>query len=190
MPNVARYMMVSATVLTSVDILTAYLPVLGSSVGIAPVMIGGMLAVRGVSSTLSRLAARRLARRFSQSALIVASVLGTALCLVAITVFPAPVSMFVALAVGGFFLGIGQPLTMTAVAVSLPAPARSSGLALRLLGNRVAQTATPLIAGAITAVFGIASVFIVQVLGLAVSAAWELGARRRSAADSGENQTG
>lgn len=188
MPAVARYMLVSAAVLTSVDILTAYLPVLGTASGIAPVLIGAMLAVRGVASTLSRLLLGVLARRFDQSTLILASVVGTALCLLTISLVPAPAAMFAALAVGGFFLGIGQPLTMTAVAVALPAPARSSGLAMRLLGNRIAQTATPVLAGAATAVLGISAVFIVQVVALAASAAWEL--RARSARADPPDQTG
>lgn len=176
-PGVARYIVVSAAVLTSADILTAYLPVLGAEVGIAPVMIGAMLAVRGVASMLSRLLLGPLGRRYNQRALIVTSTIGTALCLLAIAVFPFPAVMFVALAVGGFLLGMGQPLTMTAVAIALPAQARSSGLGIRLLGNRIAQVGTPLLAGAVAGGFGVASVLIVQVLALAASGVWEAASR-------------
>lgn len=177
--GVARYMVVSAAVLTSVDILTAYLPVIGASVGIGPLLIGAMLAVRGVTSTLSRLLIGPLSRRFSRSNLLIASTGGAALCLTLVAVVPIPSLMFAALALGGFFLGLGQPLTMTAVAVALPPRARASGLAVRLLGNRVAQTVTPILAGAVTAVIGVGAVLLLPVVGLAASAAWERTARRR-----------
>ncbi|WP_311258595.1 MFS transporter [Microbacterium sp. WCS2018Hpa-9] len=176
-PGVTRAIVVSAAVLTSVDILTAYLPVLGAQAGISPAVIGSMLAVRGISSMLSRLLLGPLGRRFGQRWLIVASVLGAAACLAVIAALPAPAVMFSALAIGGFLLGMGQPLTMTAVAVALPARQRSSGLAMRLLGNRVAQLATPLLAGAVASVFGVASVMVVQVAALTASGIWEAAVR-------------
>lgn len=176
-PGVTRAIVLSAAVLTSVDILTAYLPVLGAQAGLSPLVVGSMLAVRGISSTLSRLLLGPLGRRFGQRPLIVTSVLGAAVCLAVIAALPAPAVMFSALAIGGFLLGMGQPLTMTAVAVALPARQRSSGLAMRLLGNRVAQLATPLLAGAVASVFGVASVMVVQVAALTASAMWEAAVR-------------
>lgn len=176
-PGVTRAIFVSAAVLTSVDILTAYLPVLGAQAGISPVVVGSMLAVRGISSMLSRLLLGPLERRFGQRALIVTSVLGAAICLAVIAALPAPTVMFSALVIGGFLLGMGQPLTMTAVAVALPARQRSSGLAMRLLGNRIAQLAIPLLAGAVASVFGVASVMVVQVAALTASGIWEAAVR-------------
>lgn len=177
-PDVARYIVVSAAVLTSVDILIAYLPLLGAENGVAPVIVGTMLAVRGIASMLSRLLLGPLVRRFGQSALIVASAIGAAVCLAVVVSAPVPAVMFPALAVGGFLLGMGQPLTMSAVAVALPASARSSGLALRLLGNRIAQTATPLLAGGVSVAFGARSALLLQVVGLVASGAWEYAVRR------------
>lgn len=177
--GVTRYIVVSAAVLTSVDMLTAYLPVIGAAAGIGPLLIGAMLAVRGVMSALSRLLLSPLSRRFPRSRLLVASTSGAAACLALVALAPIPGLMFAALGVGGFFLGLGQPLTMTAVAIALPSRARSSGLAVRLLGNRIAQTVTPLLAGTVTAVFGVRAVLLLQVVGLAASAVWEIAAGRR-----------
>ncbi len=176
-PNVLRYMVVSAAVLTSVDLITAYLPVIGDEVGIPPSTVGVMLAVRGLFSTASRVLLGPLSRRFDASTLVVSSVIGTAFCLVLISLAPTSGVMIPALAVGGFLLGVGQPLTMTAVAVALPAPARSRGLAIRLLGNRIAQTVAPLAAGAVVSGMGAASVFVLQIVVLTGSAVWEIAAR-------------
>lgn len=178
LPGVARYLFVSAAVLTSVDIVTAYLPVLGATVGIAPVLVGAMLATRGVMSTLSRVLLGPLGRRWGESRLIIASAVGAGVCLAVVGLVPLTWVLFVAMAVGGFFLGMGQPLTMTAVAVALPARQRSDGLALRLLGNRAAQTVVPLVASVVTVV-GVASVFYLQVALLLASAVWEARAARK-----------
>lgn len=178
-PGVLRYVVVSAAVLTSVDILTAYLPLVGTQHGISPVLVGAMLAVRGIASMLSRVLLGPLGRRFDASGLIVVSLVGTAMSMLVVALVPVTWVLFAVMVVGGFFLGMGQPLTMTAVAVVLPARDRASGLALRLLGNRIAQTAAPLLAGAVAAGVGLAGVFLLQVVGLAVSAVWEISAHRR-----------
>jgi len=178
-PGVLRYVVISAAVLTSVDIVTAYLPLMAADAGISPIAVGAMLATRGVASMSSRLLLGPLGRLFGQPALLIASCIGTAGCLAVMVLVPEQPVLFAGLALAGFFLGMGQPLTMTAVALALPEAARSSGLAVRLLGNRVAQTATPLLAGALAGVFGPASALAVQVVGLALSGLWEAAVRRR-----------
>ncbi|WP_237767583.1 MFS transporter [Serinicoccus sp. CUA-874] len=58
------------------------------------------------------------------------------------------------LAVGGLFLGLGQPLTMTLISTGVPTQWRSQALAVRLVGNRVGQVAVPLLAGLVAAPLG------------------------------------
>jgi predicted MFS family arabinose efflux permease len=171
-PGVLRIIFVSAAVLTSVDILGAYLPLLGEQVGIAPSIIGLLLAARGFSSMASRILLPALVARIERSQLVVISSIGSAVTLLMLALFPWPPLMLAALIVGGFMLGVGQPLTMTAVALAVARHDRPRVLALRLLGNRIAQTATPLVAGTAAAVFGVASVFWLQATMLVTAAAW------------------
>lgn len=56
--------------------------------------------------------------------------------------------------VGGFFVGIAQPLTMTMIIKEVPVSWRSPALAVRLTGNRLGQVCIPLIAGAVAAPLG------------------------------------
>jgi sugar phosphate permease len=63
------------------------------------------------------------------------------------------------LAVAGFFLGIGQPLTMSLIVQAVPDDARGTALAIRLTGNRVGQVATPAVAGLVAGAAGIAAAF-------------------------------
>jgi MFS family permease len=64
------------------------------------------------------------------------------------------------LAVLGFCLGVGQPLSMTTVVQAAPDGARSTALALRLTGNRLGQVAAPAAAGLVAGVAGVAAPFV------------------------------
>jgi len=171
-PGALRIIYVSAAVLTSVDILGAYLPLLAEEVGIAPAVVGMMLFVRGATSMASRMLLPMLGRRFGRTALIVGSTALSALTLVVLALAPPEAVMFTVLAIGGFALGIGQPLTMTALAIMVPRRERPRALAVRLLGNRIAQVSMPLAAGGIAAALGAAGVFWLQAVMLVTAAAW------------------
>lgn len=171
-PGVVRLIYVSAAVLTSVDILSAYLPLLGEQAGIAPSIIGLLLAVRGFSSMASRILLPWLTSRFNRSSLVLVSCVISALTLAVLAVLPWPPVMLAALLVGGFTLGIGQPLTMTAAALAVPRRDRPRVLAVRLLGNRLAQSATPLVAGGVAAVLGVGAAFWLQAAMLLSAAMW------------------
>lgn len=161
-PGVLSAMLVSVALLTSVDILAAYLPVVGVRTGIPPELVGALLAVRGLASAASRLLLGPLTRLSSRAALVIASTAGGAVTLVVVALSDVVGVLFAAMAVGGFLIGLGQPLTMTLVAVAVPFEARSEALAIRLVGNRVGQTVIPLVAGGFATVLGVAGVFWLQ----------------------------
>ena len=148
-------LLASLALLSAVDILTAYLPLIAESRGIPPVLVGVLLSLRAGSSLVSRLTLPWLLRRWSRTALIAAStaVAGLSLALVAL-----PLGGFTVLAVilglGGFLLGLGQPLTMAEVTTLAPEGARGSALALRLWGNRLGQVAIPAAASAVAGAVG------------------------------------
>lgn len=173
-PGVPSGLFVSLALLSSVDLLTAYLPLIAEQRGIAPSVAGLLLGVRASFSILSRLILSRLLARWSRRALVVASALGAAGALAAVTVpFSGPWSMGAALAIGGFLLGVGQPLTMTIVVRAVPTDARSTALALRLWANRIGQVALPAGAGIAAGSLGAAGAlwFACGVLTLAAGAA-------------------
>jgi hypothetical protein len=110
--------------------------------------VGLLLALRAAATVCSRLLLPLLLRRWQHASLVVASSGGSAL---AVAVVPLPgtggAAIGVALLLGGFFLGIGQPLTMALVVRAVPAGWSSSGLALRLVANRIGQVTLPAAAG-------------------------------------------
>ncbi|MFF3335971.1 MFS transporter [Streptomyces sp. NPDC002888] len=151
---------ISLAVLSATDILTAYLPVVGEHRGIAPSVIGVLLSLRAAATIACRLVLTPLLRMLGRAWLLTATCLLAALLCAGIAV-PVPVwGLGLMLAVLGFCLGVGQPLSMTTVVQAAPDGARSTALALRLTGNRLGQVAAPAAAGLVAGVAGVAAPFV------------------------------
>ncbi|MFC8516923.1 MFS transporter [Streptomyces sp. NPDC057257] len=179
-------MLISLSVLSATDILTAYLPVVGEHRGIAPSVIGVLLSVRAGATIACRLVLTPLLRLLGRPLLLtVTCLLAAVLC--AGIALPVPVWVLgLMLAVLGFCLGVGQPLSMTTVVQAAPDGARSTALALRLTGNRLGQVAAPAAAGLVAGVAGVAAPFVMLGALLLLSA----GVALRSPAPEGGNPAG
>lgn len=173
-PGVLGSMAVSVALLTSVDILAAYLPVIAESTGIRPEVVGALLAIRGMASAVPRFLLGPLTRRWSRTALVAASTVGGAVTMAAVALSANLIVLMLVMLVGGFLIGLGQPLTMSLVALAVPREMRSEALAVRLVGNRVAQAGIPLLAGTLAVGVGTSAVFWLQGVFLASSTAWFL----------------
>ncbi|MFD7664572.1 MFS transporter [Streptomyces sp. NPDC059788] len=169
--GVAAGIFMSLAVLSATDILTAYLPVVGEDRGIAPATVGLLLSLRAAATVACRLVMTPMIRLLGRTPLMVGScALAGLLC--AGPALPAPVWALAAmLAVLGFCLGVGQPLSMTTVVQAAPDAARSTALALRLTGNRLGQVAAPATAGALAGLAGTAAPFAMLGVLLLASAA-------------------
>jgi len=160
-PGMRPAVFASLVVLTSMDVLSAFLPVVGQEHGFGVLLATGLLTLRTGASIVSRGFLPWLLRLTSRRWLLVSATLCSALPMVLIPVAGHPVALGALLLVVGFFWGIGQPLTMTWVVNLVPAGSRASALSLRLTGNRLGQVLVPLGAGAIAGLTGPASVFVV-----------------------------
>jgi MFS family permease len=153
-------MLVSLSVLSATDILTAYLPVVGQHRDIAPSVIGVLLSLRAGATIACRLVLTPLLRLLGRPLLLTVTCLLAALLCAGIAL-PVPVwGLGLVLAALGFCLGVGQPLSMTTVVQAAPDGARSTALALRLTGNRLGQVAAPAAAGLVAGVAGVAAPFV------------------------------
>jgi MFS family permease len=165
-------MFASLAILATVDVLTAYLPVLGTQRGIPPAVVGGLLSLRAAASILSRVLIPLMVRRLGRVRLLAASAAGSALLTAALPLAGGPAALAVLLAAAGFLLGIGQPLTMSMVVQAVPEGTRGTALAIRLTGNRFGQVATPAAAGLVAGAAGVSAAFFLLggLLGLAAVA--------------------
>lgn len=154
-PRVASHIVASAALLALTDILIAFVPLLGQNAGLSPTAVGVLLALRGVGSLSSRLLLGVLTTRIPREILLIISLFASALCFSALPPLLDPVWAGAGLmCIGGFFLGLGQPLTMAMVTLAVPAHWRPPALALRLVGNRLGQVAIPLAAGTVAGPVG------------------------------------
>ena len=154
-PRVGSYIISSAGLLALTDILVAFVPLIGHEAGLSPTAVGVLLAVRGVGSLVSRLLLGILAARYHRSTLLTCCLLVSAVCFAVLPLTVAKLwTAAMLMLVGGFFLGLGQPLTMSMITRTVPEEWRSPALALRLVGNRLGQVLIPLTAGAVAGSVG------------------------------------
>lgn len=153
--TVTPYMLGSLGLLAMIDIVTAFLPVLAEHADVAPAVAGVLLAVRGAASVVSRVFLPWLSPHIARHHLLKASLLISAF---SFSVLPPAMgnawAAAICLTVGGFFLGLGQPLTMSMITTAVPDSWRGSALAVRLMGNRLGQVAMPLLAGVVAVPLG------------------------------------
>jgi MFS family permease len=181
-PGIPVTMLASLSLLSMLDILTAFLPLVGEQAGVGPGVVGTLLGIRAAASILCRIALPAMSARAARRTLMLWCLFASGATLVfppvALLAWSAPVGIVVSavlLAVGGFFLGIGQPLTMTAISQAVPASWRGSALAVRLMGNRVGQVVVPAAGGLVAAAGASGAVWMCCALLLASGAAMAVG---------------
>jgi MFS family permease len=161
----------SVITITSMDLLTIYLPLLGADNNINARDIGSLLTMRSVASLISRMGYVRVIRLVGRRPLTLASMVGAGagfLCLA----LPIPLSaMYAAMALMGFALGIATTLSLTNVVDLASAEAMGTVMSLRITGNRIGQVALPFLASLIAAAAGVGGIFIIIALSLGISGA-------------------
>src|SRR5690606_32658343 len=98
------------------------------------------------ASVASRLILGWLIKHWARRTLLIGSTLVSSIALASVPALPATWLIATALVIAGFFLGIGQPLTMSLIANAVPESERGSALAMRLAANRFGQVIVALAA--------------------------------------------
>lgn len=143
------------------DILVVFLPLFGKEQNFTPTAVGLLLSLRAAMAMLSRFFLGNLSNRFTaRNVMIISGAVSTVSCGLLIFGSTFLLAAFI-IAVAGFALGIGQPLTMAWVSRSSKLEERAMAISLRLTGNRLGQFVLPLIAGATAGSLGVGSVFLV-----------------------------
>ena len=153
-------MFTSLVISTTIDILTIFIPLLGTELRITPVVVGVILGVRSAASMLSRLFLGRLSQRFSSRSTLVISTTVATFALVAMYFAKDALLLGIVIFIVGFTLGIGQPLTMAWVSKISAPQERAMAITLRLTGNRVGQFGLPIAAGLFVSALGVGSLFL------------------------------
>jgi MFS family permease len=170
-PSMPHAMIASFAVLSSIDIIVAYLPVYGEANAIPVATVGILLAIRGAASMVSRAFMLPLRRLLGRRRLLVASTGMPALMLLLLPFSGSAVEpLVVVMIIVGFGLGLGQPLTMSWVATRAPFDIRATAIGVRLSANRLGQFAVPATIGVVAGVAGLTAIFWSLAAMLAVAA--------------------
>jgi MFS family permease len=159
-PGIKPAIWTSLSVAAANDVLVVILPLVGTEKGISPVVIGAILSIRSAAAMISRFLLGRLTKSYGSATTMNYSIFFSALFLFASIYANSSIALGLSMAIVGFLLGIGQPLTMSIVSKKTPSQERAMAISIRLFGNRIGQFFVPLAAGALAAPFGASSVFI------------------------------
>jgi len=168
-PGLMAVLVASVITITSQDLLTIYLPLLGAAQNIDVRSIGGLLTVRSIASLVSRLGYARILRLIPRQPLTLITMTGAAIGFACFALpLPLPV-MYAAMTFLGLSLGIATTLSLTNVVDLASAAAMGTVMSLRITGNRLGQAAVPFIASLIAAATGVGGIFAIIAASLAAS---------------------
>lgn len=176
-PKAPHAMFASIAVLTTSDLLVAYLPAYGEATGLSASTVGLLLAVRAGASMASRIFMGPLTRRVGRGRLLTLSTALPALVLAPLPLVDAPGFLFVSMALAGLGLGLGQPLSLVWIAQTSPEHMRGTAVGVRLSGNRLGQVAIPAVVGGIVGATGLGALFLSLAMMLAASSVLTAGGR-------------
>ncbi|MDO8485029.1 MAG: MFS transporter, partial [Candidatus Limnocylindrales bacterium] len=157
-PGMRGAMFVSIVVISTMDVLIAYLPAYGEATGLSVGLVGGLLSVRAGASLVSRLFMAPLIVRLGRARLLAVSMALAAVGMLGLPLATSPIVLFGIMIAIGLGLGLVQPMTIAWVANRSPRSERGTALGVRITGNRVALLIVPTLMGALAGAAGIAAI--------------------------------
>ncbi len=159
-PEMFAAIFMSLVISSTADILVVFLPLHGNENQFSAFAIGAIISIRAATSMASRFFLGNLSKRFSTRKLIISSNAISVATLAAMAFAPNVWILGVIVAITGFSLGIGQPLSMSLISqLSIPEE-RALAVSTRLMGNRLGQFVIPAGAGLLAAGSGTNAVFL------------------------------
>lgn len=152
----------------AIDLVTVYLPVLGTRLGIGASVVGVLLGISSGSALLARAAMPWFVRRVPTWALLSTGTAASALCIALLPLGGGKLSLGLLVLLLGFSLALVQTVSMVRVVELAPSGGTGSALGTRLAFNRAGQMAVPGFAGVTAGAVGLSAMF--GVTGLAIAA--------------------
>ena len=152
----------SMATLAAVDIMTAYLPLIGQRYGLGVQAVAALLTLRTLASIVSRLSIGRLTRLVPFTRLLALASLTGGIALLLIPVQPRFWVLAILMVAAGFAFGLTQPMTMTWVSTLADPANRAAVLSIRLAGNRLSQVVIPAAAAGVAAFGPTGAVFLLS----------------------------
>ena len=170
-PGLTTILLASIITITSSDLLSAYLPLLGTERQISVASIGIILSVRSLASIFSRFGFAAMIRIVGRRRLTVVTMVLAGLGFLGLaSPLPLP-GLYVASAIMGVGLGISSTLSVSSIAEIVTPASRGTAMTLRITGNRIGQVLVPIAASFIAAAAGAAGVLAI-ISATLIGSAW------------------
>lgn len=170
--GVWKAILTGVAVMAGLDLITIYLPLLGSARGIDASIIAALMTVRAAAALLSRASYGYIVERFDRNLFLALTLVASGLaCLGLVVPIPVPL-LFPLIAVYGFGLGVALPITLGWITEIAPQGDRGTLISLRQSVLRVCQVLIPVAGGGLAALFGAGSIFAVLAICLVSAGAW------------------
>jgi len=143
----------------ALDLVTVYLPLLGTRLEISASRVGILLGLASAASLIARVSMPWLVRRTRTETLMAASTLAAGLCIVLLPLGRSFSLLIVIMVALGYLLALSQTVTMVWVVALVGIRDRGSALGLRLTSNRVGQVGVPGLAGLLSGSADVTVVF-------------------------------
>lgn len=182
-PGMKPAIFASMATLAAIDLMSAYLPVIGEKHGLSVVVVTALITVRTVATIVSRAFMGALTARFDPMLLLWLSSLAAGITVFAIPLWVRVPFLAVIMVVSGFGFGLTQPLTMTWVSMLATPGNRAAVMSIRLAGNRLSQVVMPIAASGVASVAGVGSIFFLSGGVLMLAAGLTLRAPRPTTAE-------
>lgn len=170
-PAVTPAIVVSVAGLTTLDLLTVYLPLYGERAGLTVAQVSALLTIRAVASLAARFGIEALLVRLGRRVMLVAAMALPGVLLLVLPLVDNFAVLVALVAVVGAALGLGAPLTLAVVSGQVPERARGTALGMRLGANRIGQVTLPVAVGALAGAVGVAASFVAMAAVLIVGTA-------------------
>jgi Major Facilitator Superfamily len=170
-PGLTTVIVVSVVTVVAQDLIVVYLPLLGSDRGMSVDAVGTLLAIRAVTSMVSRLIYARLHVAFGRIPL---TLISTFVSAVAYALIAVPLSLpllYLAIGIAGFTLSISITASIAGVLAIATGGAIGTANSLRTMASRIGQSVIPIVASVVAAAIGTGSIFVLIGLTLAASGA-------------------
>ena len=168
-PGLMAMLTASVITITAQDLITIYLPLMGTERNMSAGDIGTLLTTRSAASLVSRMGYARVVRIVGRMPLTLISMMAGGLGFACLAIpMPLPL-MYAVMVLLGLSLGIATTLSLTNVVDIASSEATGTVMSLRITGNRIGQVAMPFIVSLVASAAGVGGIFAVVALSLAAS---------------------
>ena len=167
--KILRILLLSSIVLFSTDITINYFPLYGTEIGLSVIEIGKVLSFSSTASMISRLFLGKFSSLYNRENILKYCLIFGGIGLACYSIFTVYNCLLIIAFLSGSFIGLLNPLTMIGAADIAPKGELSKVLALRIMGNFLGQTISPLAFGLLSIIIGLSPIFLVSGIGLVIS---------------------